>query len=646
MSSFAEPEAVKTEGEASNESEGIGVGAVAQNERAARSQFQKHCQDWLATQCTLSDGVYSALLAVREDELQFMPVAIWPAVQLVEPEALSAAVEEAAASSQPLIRSMPNKSGRGEVFVIAFPVLEATATASPTEFEAQVHTVVAMAVTVASREQLQKNMELLTLGVASLQLLRLQHDYQTLSIHNGNLSAGVSMLAKVLSEPRYNAAVNTFIAELAVSLDCDRVSLGFQHNRSSQLTHISHSSQFGKKMNLVRCIEKAMDESIDQRQVICFSVSDDVAPSVISSAHQTLADSAGSRSVMTLPIQLMAGQESQTVESFAALCFERFSGKSFDINDLTTAESISALLMPALQDKRANDRGIFYKLREAAAKPFIWFMGPQQLGRKLLLLAALSLLIFFTFATSDYRLSTKARATSESQRQLTVPYDGYLLEASVRAGDVVSQGDTLFTLDDKDLRLEKLKWLGETAKLKAKHQEALASKDRAGQNIISAQQDQAAAQLQLIELQLARSSVTAPFTGLVVSGDLSQRFGTAVKKGETLFALAPLNRFRIDLLVPEERIADVKVGQSGELFLSALPEQGFQLEIVKLIPVTTSLDGASYYTVEAELIGPAEKIQPGMEGVAKVDIDERLLIGIWSRGLVDWYRVTFWSWWG
>ncbi|WP_315980884.1 hypothetical protein [Aliamphritea spongicola] len=71
------------------------------------------------------------------------------------------------------------------------------------------------------------------------------------------------------------------------------------------------------------------------------------------------------------------------------------------------------------------------------------------------------------------------------------------------------------------------------AKLNRQYQEALSVRDRAKINIISAQQSQVDAQLELVTGQLARAQLTAPFDGLVVSGDLSQRLGSAVSKGGT-----------------------------------------------------------------------------------------------------------------
>ena len=36
---------------------------------------------------------------------------------------------------------------------------------------------------------------------------------------------------------------------------------------------------------------------------------------------------------------------------------------------------------------------------------------------------------------------------------------------------------------------------------------------------------------------------------------------------------------------------------------------------------------------------------PGMEGVGKIQVDERKLFWIWTHKLVHWMRMWVWSWW-
>ena len=164
-------------------------------------------------------------------------------------------------------------------------------------------------------------------------------------------------------------------------------------------------------------------------------------------------------------------------------------------------------------------------------------------------------------------------------------------------------------------------------------------------NVIDAQIDQADAQINLVEQNLTRSRITAPFSGLVVSGDLSQMLGGAVQQGELLFELAPLDAYRLIIYVDERRIDDVVDAQRGVLVLSSLPDERFPFEVNKITPVSSVREGGNFFRVEARLDEISERLRPGMEGIGKIYIDDRLLISIWTRNLVEWWQLLLWEWW-
>ena len=269
--------------------------------------------------------------------------------------------------------------------------------------------------------------------------------------------------------------------------------------------------------------------------------------------------------------------------------------------------------------------------------------GPDHLLLKCSILLLIGMGVFFYTATSTYNLSADAKLKGEMLRAIVAPYDGYIDSTHARAGDRVIENEVLVTLDIRDFTLEKLKWLSQVEKLKRQRQEALADRDRAGLNVISAQLDQAEIQLELVEKRIERASLKSPFDGTVVSGDLSQRLGGTVSLGDLLFEISPLDDYRVDLMIKENRIADIEIGQTGLLYLSAIPEKPYDFKIIRITPTTVPEDKQTFFMVEAELIEFDKELQIGMEGIAQVEIDERKLISIWSRDFVDWLRLQFWS---
>ncbi len=186
--------------------------------------------------------------------------------------------------------------------------------------------------------------------------------------------------------------------------------------------------------------------------------------------------------------------------------------------------------------------------------------------------------------------------------------------------------------------------MSEREQLFRKHRQALAAMDRATMVVIAAQIDQVEAGLSLVNDKLTRATLVAPFDGVVVSGDLSQLLGTPVEQGKTLFQIAPLDAYRVILEVDERDVADLAVGQHGELTLSGIPNQHMPFAVRQITPVSTTQEGRNFFRVEANLESPPEHVRPGMEGVGKIVAGERKLIWIWTHSLLDWVRLSAWKW--
>ena len=108
---------------------------------------------------------------------------------------------------------------------------------------------------------------------------------------------------------------------------------------------------------------------------------------------------------------------------------------------------------------------------------------------------------------------------------------------------------------------------------------------------------------------------------MVVTGDLSQSLGSPVERGKVLFEVAPLDAYRVVLQVDERDIADVAVGQHGELLLAAAPDRPLAFTVEKITPVSTAREGRNYFRVEAQARADPGPPAPGMEGVGKIAVE-------------------------
>jgi RND family efflux transporter MFP subunit len=547
----------------------------------------------------------------------FVPRATWPAG-----EPVARGLAEIAERSLAERRALAGRAGL----------------AAPVVFDGHVHGVVAVEITPRPDDQAQHALRQLQWGVAWIELyLRRQALEEGRGLQE-RLMTALDLMATALNEERFEAACRALVTELALRMNCDRVSLGLVRGGHAQVLAVSHSAQFAKRMNLAHAIGAAMDEAIDQKSVIVHPPAAEAEVLVIRD-HERLAHDHGSGALLTVPF-------SGAGEHFTgALTFERPAHLPFDAAAVELCQSVIAVLSRLLEAKRLNDRPLAGRIADALRDQAHKLAGPRYVKRKLAAAALVLLAVFFTFATGEYRVTAPSTLEGAVRRTLAAPFDGYIAAAERRAGDIVAEGALLATLDDRDLRLERVRWASQYTQYSKQYQEAVAGHDRAKAQIAQAQAEQARAQMALAEEQLARASVRAPFAGIVAKGDLSQSLGSSVRRGDTLFEITPLDAYRVIVQVDEGEIIDVRAGQKGTLLLASISNEPFGLTVTNVTPVTTSREGRNYFRVEASLDGASDRLRPGMEGVAKIGIDQRKLIWIWTHKAQNWLRLFFWTWW-
>jgi multidrug resistance efflux pump len=591
---------------------------------------ESYCRSWLALQCGMIAGVSTGVvLSKMSADAAFAPMAFWPDVP--QDRRLLAEVAERMlleGRSVVLRRELPGlDDGPPQVrYHLAYPLQVAR----------RVHSIIVLDIAPRPAPQSQAVMRQLQWGSAWLALF-LQRQQQTLqTAPQGHAPAVLELLATLLEHPRVHAAATAFVTALATRLACDRVSLGFVHRGQVRVRAISHSAHFGKRTNLTRALEAAMDETFNQGTAVTYPPAPET-PFRITRAHEALVRQHGTGTVCSIPLP-------RDESILGVLTLERPTDHPFAPADIELCEAIAALAGPILDAQRREDRWLSAKVAEALHTQLGRLFGPRYVARKLVVLALLALATFFAMFQADYRVAATTVLEPEVRRAVLAPFEGYIADAPRRAGELVGVGEVLCTLDDRDLRLERLKWRSQREQYAKQYQQALAQRNAALAQIITAQIAQAEAELALVEEHLERSQLRAPFDSLVVSGDLSQSIGAPVERGKVLFEVAPLEAYRVILEVDERDIAEVADGQEGHLVLSAFPNAPLPFTVTTVTPVSTARAGRNYFRVEARLTHTSARLRPGMEGIGKIAIDRRLLLWIWTHQAVDWLRLQLWSW--
>jgi multidrug resistance efflux pump len=561
------------------------------------------------------------------------PVARWPESG-TDPLRLADICEKALEDRVGLVGALPPVKGApasGSSYAIAWPLT----------VDDEVRGVVAFEVAAESEEALSPAMEQLRWGAAWPELFLRREGAQASEAALSEMKASFDLLATVVAEDDYQGALLRFVTELATLARCDRATYGTVEGHDVEIRAISHSAQFDRNMNLVRLIGRAMEEAVVQRGELRYPLPAG-GKVLVTKDHEALSREQGGEAILTLPV--WSGGRYR-----GAVTLERPVDLPFGDGEAAVCRGIVAMVAPVLDLKRQKERHLALKAFDSLKEQAGRMVGPGYLGRKFALLVACAAVAYLSTAVGDYRITATTVLEPSIRRSVVSPFNGYVKEASVRAGDVVRKGSPLCTLDDRDLHLERAKWQNQKTQYERQQQEAVAVNDRAKANIIASQYEQASAQLDMVERQLKRTSLVAPFDGIVVNGDLSQRVDGAVEQGEVLFEVAPLNAYRVILQVVEYRIGDVRPGQRGELVLPARTDRRYGFAIEKITPISLQKDGQNYFRVEAKLdaSGPGAAdatLRPGMEGTGKISVDRRKRIAIWTRDVVDWMRLKAWSW--
>jgi multidrug resistance efflux pump len=585
--------------------------------------LETFAESWLALQCQMISGVVRGVVVLgAADKGPFKTAACWPP-KSQQPGYLLATAQAALAKRCSVLHKQPAvpEDNPATHHYLACPLL----------MDGCLRGVVALEIKSRPEPQQQTALQLLQWGAACLTILIRQEALAT----NDRLVTTLNLIATSFNTSRFQAAATAVATELATHLACERVSLGFFKGRRIRLEALSHSARFDRKSNRIKAVEAAMTEALDQDSPIAYPTDPD-AP-LVTHAHGKLSQFDGS-ALCTVPF-------AENGQLLGAFTLERAMDQPFESATVELVETVAALVGPLLAIKRREDRWLLSKIRQSLGTQWSKLVGPRHSGYKLTALLLSALLVFLTFAEGDYRVTARASLEGAVQRAMVASVDGYVAQANVRAGDVVQQGDGLFKLDDRDLQLERLKWVSQQEQFLRQYRDALAQGERAQVRILKARLDQAEAQLALVDEQLARIKGIAPFDGVVVSGDLSQSLGAPVQKGQVLFEIAPLERYRLVLQVDERDMGALAKGQGGQLVLTSGASEGLPFTVVKITPVSAVVEGRNTFSIEAQLSKTPKILRPGMEGIGKINIGRRKLAWIWSHSLTEWLRLQLWSWW-
>ena len=580
-------------------------------------------QQWIEDYCEESSGVSGGIVTLSDAENGTTRVAAAADLDAVHPDGLREAADEALKTQAPVLLGSNDAEDGGAIAprVVSVPL------------HVGEHSIGAIALELNDVQQSSAQTLLSELEQAADSLAAALSATVGQRI-SGDAARVLQFQATLLAHENYREAATALATDLAKVLKLDHVAIGFRDRAYCRVEAISDFADFEDSAQIFRIISIAMDEAIEQGATIAYPSIPDDRPR-INVAHAELARRRGGI-VCSVPIV-------DNGQAIGAVTLERNGEQPINLQEASDLEQIMCMVGPVLKLKRDNDKPWYARLRKSVASVFGHVLGPGHLMTKVTAICAALMIGAGFLVKADYRVGAPARLEGSVQRALVAPADGFLESAYVRPGDHVTAGQVLVELATQDLELERRKWESELAQHETAAPAALARGNRSEFVINQALADEARAKLGLVEEQLARSRIVAPFDGVVIMGDLSQMLGAPVRRGDTMVTVAPANEFRLILEIDERDVANVSVGQSGHLALGAMPDREFDFTVRRISPVAEARDGRNYFEVECALEGSQADMRPGLQGVARISIDERPLAWVLMHRLVDWARIAVWS---
>lgn len=586
---------------------------------------QAFLKDWLAVAVARIPGLVGALLLVEDDAGALVPGARWPE-QIADASPYGEAAQRCVDERRDVILPL------GDRLVAATPIFSAQRLIGALVFitrgrsEADVH----------------RSIGDMQWGAGWVEALARSRGREAEQAALMRARRALDVVALLAQYEQVDDACAAVAAELARAVGGMRVAIGLvTRERRVKLVSLSQAAWFERKSQQAAALENAMSEAVEQRASLGWPVLEGGEQHVNQAQYQLATAMPGPNGspggVLTVPI--VAGARAVGAVTW------HLPAEAVNSGLLAQVEGIAVVLAPLLARLQDESRWFSGTVPALLRRGWALATDPRRPAFAAGALAILALIGAVALVPVSYKVPARAGIEGQVQRVLAAPFEGFVAEAPVRAGQRVARGDVLARLDDRELSIEQARLESEYTQHSQKVAEAVARHDRAAAAVAGAQLAETEARLAQVAQRLALTRITAPFDGVVVSGDWSQAIGSPIEQGKPLFTLAPLTGYRVVLKVDERDVRDVAAGQRGALILSGMSETRLPFT-VRQISVASAEDGANLFRVEADLADLAAqstRLRPGMEGVGKIEAGERTLLWIATRRAVDWVRVALWQ---
>ncbi len=269
-------------------------------------------------------------------------------------------------------------------------------------------------------------------------------------------------------------------------------------------------------------------------------------------------------------------------------------------------------------------------------------MSPTR--RRMILLGSGAALLLVGAVPFPAAIGGDCQVLPGSEIAVRTTVDGIVRSVDVRSGQAVIAGQRLaaFEPDGLSPRLAILRAEADLAH--GAGAAAGARMDSYGRREADLDREVALARLTAAERDAARSQLTAPQAGYVLTPDLAEREGTRLEAGEVFCQVSPLDTLRVEVGITESEVDRIRPGETLRLKVLGFPDRQFRGHVseVSWQGEPTQTGRPAVFKVLGWVANPGPALRSGMTGRARIDVAPDTLLTRWGRGLWRWLRMGFW----
>jgi hypothetical protein len=225
--------------------------------------------------------------------------------------------------------------------------------------------------------------------------------------------------------------------------------------------------------------------------------------------------------------------------------------------------------------------------------------------------------------------------------------DGLIQRVLTTEGATVRKDQELATLDstELDFKLETARRQAEilTRKMVLVRREADSTPSKLGDlRILELESQKTFREIQHIEWEMGFLAIRSPVDGIVMTKDVQTLAGKKFTGGEWLCEIAGHESLILEVFVPEDRLAGLRPGDAGSVFLNNDPMAGHALKVEEISPAAETVQRlGNVCRVRARFVDKPPDLRIGMKGVGKIYTAKTTIGSLVAQGIAGrWARFS------